>query len=142
MHQTSNSTSTVLIKNWITKNNKSLTSVFLNFACADLFTLAVEVNEGVTGWRDVLRRHSLVHAIDVEMETTVGVHQQTQHRPLGTSVQVRTIVLTYLRRIGKEKENSWLNRNKKKSQEKESSEDLGGKSKNDWKENKKRVTYL
>lgn len=81
----------------------------------NLFTLAVEVNEGVTGWRDVLGCYSLVHTIDIEMETTVGIHQQTQHRPLRTSVQVRTIVLTYLRRRRKNKENSWLKKSKKRA---------------------------
>lgn len=66
----------------------------------DLLTLAVEVDEGVAGRRDVLRRRALVHAVDVQVETTVGVHQQTQHRPLWTGVQIRTIVLTYLRKRG------------------------------------------
>lgn len=64
--------------------------------CLYLFTLAVEVDEGVAGRRNVLRCHALVHAIDIEVETTVGIHQQTQHRPLRTRVQIRTIVLTYL----------------------------------------------
>lgn len=67
--------------------------------CLYLFTLAVEVDEGVARRRNVLRCHALVHAIDVEVETTVGIHQQTQHRPLRTRVQIRTIVLTYLRQI-------------------------------------------
>ena len=62
----------------------------------DLFTLPVEVDERVAGRRNVLRRHTLVHTVDIQVETTVGVHQQTQHRPLGTCVQIRTIVLTYL----------------------------------------------
>lgn len=62
----------------------------------DLLTLAVEVNEGVAGGGDVLRRCALVHAVDVEVETTVGVHQQTQHCPLRTRVQVGTVVLTDL----------------------------------------------
>lgn len=62
----------------------------------DLLTLAVEVNEGVAGGGDVLRRGALVHAVDVEVETTVGVHQQTQHRPLRTRVQVGAVVLTHL----------------------------------------------
>lgn len=69
--------------------------------CLYLFTLAVEVDEGVAGRRNVLRCHALVHAIDIEVETTVGIHQQTQHRPLRTRVQIRTIVLTYL---GKKKQ--------------------------------------
>lgn len=69
---------------------------------SNLFTLAIEVDEGVAGGRDVLRCHSLVHAVDIEVETTVGVHQQTQHRPLWTRIQVRTVVLTYLKR-GKRK---------------------------------------
>lgn len=64
--------------------------------CANLFTLAVEVYEGVTGRRDVLGCHALVHAVDIKVETTVGVHQQTQRRPLWTRIQVRTVVLTYL----------------------------------------------
>lgn len=63
----------------------------------DLFTLAVEVDEEVAGRGNVLRRHTLVHTVDIEVETTVGIHQQTQHRPLRTSVQIRTVVLTYLR---------------------------------------------
>lgn len=63
---------------------------------AHLLTLAVEVNEGVAGRGDVLRRCALIHAVDVEVETTVGVHQQTQHCPLWTCVQVRTVVLTDL----------------------------------------------
>lgn len=62
----------------------------------DLLTLAVKVYKGVAGRGDVLRRRALVHAVDVEVETTVGVHQQTQHRPLRTRVQVRTVVLTDL----------------------------------------------
>lgn len=62
----------------------------------DLLTLAVKVYERVAGGGDVLRRRALVHAVDVEVETTVGVHQQTQHRPLRTRVQVRTVVLTDL----------------------------------------------
>lgn len=62
----------------------------------DLLTLAVKVYKGVAGSGDVLRRRALVHAVDVEVETTVGVHQQTQHRPLRTRVQVRTVVLTDL----------------------------------------------
>lgn len=62
----------------------------------DLLALAIEVNEGVAGRGDVLRRCTLVHAVDVEVETTVGVHQQTQHRPLRTRVQVRAVVLTDL----------------------------------------------
>lgn len=74
--------------------------------CLYLFTLAVEVDEGVAGRRNVLRCHALVHAIDIEVETTVGIHQQTQHRPLRTRVQIRTIVLTYLgeKKQRKEKE--------------------------------------
>lgn len=62
----------------------------------DLLTLAVEVNEGVAGRWDVLRCCALIHAVDVEVETTVGVHQQTQHCPLWTRVQVWTVVLTDL----------------------------------------------
>lgn len=54
--------------------------------CANLFTLAVEVYEGVTGRRDVLGCHALVHAVDIKVETTVGVHQQTQRRPLWTRI--------------------------------------------------------
>lgn len=73
---------------------------YVGVCSADLFTLAVEVDEGVAGRRNVLRCHTLVHAIDVEVKTTVGVHQQTQHRPLRTSVQIRTIVLTSLRKKG------------------------------------------
>lgn len=69
----------------------------MHVCSTDLFTLAVEVNEGVARRRNVLRRNTLVHAVDVEVETTVGVHQQTQHRPLRASVQIRTIVLTCLR---------------------------------------------
>lgn len=66
----------------------------------DLLALAVEVDERVAGRGNVLRRHALVHAVDVQVETTVGVHQQTQHRPLRTRVQVRAVVLAYLSRYG------------------------------------------
>lgn len=76
---------------------------------ANLFTLAVEVDEWIAGWRDVLRRHTLVHAVDVQVETTVGVHQQTQHRPLRTSVQIRTVVLTYLRTAKKMRQETIVN---------------------------------
>lgn len=71
----------------------------------DLLTLSVEVDEGVAGGRNVLRCNTLVHAVDVEVKTAVTVHQQTQHRPLRTSVQIRTVVLTYLRKrvINREK---------------------------------------
>lgn len=66
----------------------------------DLLTLAIKVNKWVAGGGDVLRRCALVHAVDVEVETTVGVHQQTQHRPFRTRVQVGTIVLTDLEHHG------------------------------------------
>ncbi len=79
----------------------------MNLYVTDLLTLSVEVDEGVAGGRNVLRRNTLVHAVDVEVKTAVTVHQQTQHRPLRTSVQIRTIVLTYLRErvISREKTN-------------------------------------
>lgn len=87
------------IPEWI-----KVTVVECVYVCStDLFTLAVQVDEGVAGRRDVLRCHTLVHAVDVEVETTVGVHQQTQHRPLRTSVQIRTIVLTDLCKKGRKK---------------------------------------
>lgn len=62
----------------------------------DLFTLSVEVYEGVAGHRDVLGSHTLVHPVDVEVQTAVPIHQQPQHCALWTGVQVRTVVLTDL----------------------------------------------
>ena len=66
----------------------------------DLFTLAVEVDEREAGAGDVLGGHPLVHAVDIEVQAAVAVHQQSQHRALGTRVQVGTIVLTDLMRDG------------------------------------------
>lgn len=61
-----------------------------------LLALPVEVDEDVAGSGDVMGCHPLIHAVDVEVETSIGVHQQPQHSALGAGVQVRSIVLTDL----------------------------------------------
>lgn len=98
----------------------------------DLLTLAVEVDEGVAGRRDVLRRRALVHAVDVQVETTVGVHQQTQHRPLWTGVQIRTIVLTYLRKRGIGKKVKWGEMTGKGEEEKSETKMRNDQSNSQW----------
>lgn len=68
------------------------------FPLTYLLALPVKVDERIARGGDVLRRHALVHAVDVQVEAAVGVHQKSQHRPLRTRVQIRAVILTYLRR--------------------------------------------
>lgn len=63
-----------------------------------LLTLPVKVDEWIARGGNVLRRNALVHAVDIQVEAAVGVHEQSQHRPLRTRVQIRTVILAYLRR--------------------------------------------
>ena len=62
----------------------------------NLFTLAIQVNEGVTGAGDVLCCHALVHPVDIEVQAAVTIDKQAQDCALGTCVQVGPVVLADL----------------------------------------------